>query len=207
MDKKKKKNNKMATIFMLVILGAILVCLCVWVVQRLEKGKNGYLGEGNAEARSEAQKLIDKNLDDSYPATEREVVKIYCRIQQEIYSGECSEEDVQKLFKQMRKLYDEELLAENSYDKQYKGLMDEVKKYKKNKIKITSYHILDESGEVEKGTYEGKEQALVDVGFKTKENDDRQSHVQEFVLRKDDDGRWKILGWYKVDAETGEKDE
>lgn len=204
MGTKKKKNN-VSTVLGLVVLGVVLVLMVVWFANNLEKSKNGYTNDPTE--RTEAQKLLDKNFDNSYPATEREVVKIYCRLQQEIYYGESTEDEKQALFKQMRKLYDEELLAQNSYNKQYEALTKEIEQYNKDKIKITNYQILQESGDVQKGTYKGYEQALVDVCFKTKEKDDRQSFVQEFVLRKDDDGRWKILGWYKVNVETGEENE
>lgn len=205
MSVSKKKKSNVPAIFFVCVVGLALICFVVWIVKSLDNTKNGY--ENNPAARSEKQKLLDKNLDESYPATEREVVKIYCRIQQEIYSQECTDEEIQGLFKQLRKLYDEELLAQNPYNKQYDQLLKELKKYKDEKIKITTYQLLQDSEDVEKGMYEGREQALVDVVFKTKEEDARQSFVQEFVLRKDDDNRWKILGWYKVETETGEENE
>ena len=190
---------------MLVLLGIFLVCLIFWGVVQLNNSKNG--NNKDSATRSEIQKLLDKNFDTSYPATEREVIKVYCRLQKQIYSDECTDEEMQGLFKQMRKMYDEELLAENPYNKHYDALVKEVKQYKEEKTKITNYEIIQDVGEVKKGTYEGKEQALVDVCFKTKEKNERQSFVQEFVLRKDESGRWKILGWYKVDAKTGEENE
>lgn len=198
----KKNNKKKSTVILLIVLAIVLVGVILSFVRMIKNEKNADEGK-----KTEVQKLLDKNLDNSYPATEREVVKVYCRIQQQMYSGECSDEQIQGLFAQMRKLYDEELLAENSYDGHYKKLMDELKEYKKNKAKITSYEILQESGDTVKGEYKGKEQALVDVLFRTRKDSDRQKSVQEFVLRKDDDDRWKILGWYKVESDLGEESE
>lgn len=196
----KKKNSKVSTVVLLVLLAAIIIGLIVVFVKMLNNNKDNV-------KITETDKLLEKNLDESYPATESEVIKLYCRIQQQMYSGECSDEEIQGLFAQMRKLYDEELLAENSYDTQYKNLLDELESYKKNKVKITNYEILQKPGDVTKGEYEGREQALIDVCFRTKKDSERQSLIQEFVLRKDDEGRWKILGWYKVEGNSGEEND
>ncbi len=200
MENKKKKSNPVKTVTLFVAVAVVLV-LAVYGFNVLLKGSTNK-DDGK---RSETQKLLDKNLDDSYPATEREVVKVYCRIMKEMYSGECSEDQIQGLFGQMRKLYDEELISQNSYDNQFKELQEELKSYKKSKKKVVNYSIAD-SDKVKKGMYEGYEQALVDVTLSLKEKSEWQHVNQEFVMRKDDDGRWKILGWYQIDSEVEETD-
>lgn len=199
---KKKKGSSVGTAIVLIIVAVVLVFV-VKSFYGILTGENNKQDEGK---RSEVQKLLDKNLDDSYPATEREVMKVYSRIMKAMYSGECSEETIEKLFVQMRKLYDEELLAENPYDKHYKELKSELETYDKEKKKIVNYAVADGEN-VEKGEYKGHEQALVDVTLSVKEDGDWQHVTQEFVLRKDDDGRWKILGWYQVETQEAEEEE
>lgn len=202
MKKKKSKKSNIGTIIFVIIFVAILALL-VKTFYGMITNDNTDTSDGK---RTEVQKLLDKNFDQSYPATEREVVKIYCRIMKEMYSGECSDENIQGLFAQMRKLYDEELLSENSYDKQYKALKKELNSYKKAKKKIVNYAI-EESEDVEKGEYEGQEQALVDVVLSIKEDSEWQHVGEQFVLRQDEEGRWKILGWHKIETSVGEKNE
>jgi len=196
METRKKKGNPVAIVVLVVLLAIFLVLIVRAFYSMLTDDSSKDDGK-----RTEVQKLLDKNLDDSYPATEREVVKIYCRIIKEMYSGECSDDEIQGLFGQMRKLYDEELLSENSYEKHYKKLCDELSSYKKAKKKIVNYTIED-SENVQKGEYDGKEQALVDVTLSLKEKNEWQHVNQQFVLRKDDDGRWRILGWHKMDSQN-----
>lgn len=196
MKTKKKKGNLLSTIFLVGLLAVFLVLIVKSFYGMLTNDKSKDDGK-----RTEVEKLLTKNLDDSYPATEKEVVKVYCRIMKEMYSGECSEDDIQGLFKQMRKLYDEELIKNNSYDKHFEELTKELEDYKKAKKKIVNYAI-EESDDIEKGKYKGKEQALVDVTLSIKEKKEWQHVNQQFIMRKDNDGRWKILGWQKTESEV-----
>lgn len=131
--------------------------------------------------------------------------KVYCRIQKAMYSGNCSDDNVQALFAQMRKLYDDELISANSYDEQYKKLKEELESYKKDKKKIVNYSVED-ADNVQKGEYKGSEQALVDVVISMKQDSDWERVGEQFVLRKDEDGRWKILGWYQTSLNDENKD-
>lgn len=201
MEKKKKKGNPVATVVLIALLAVFLVLVVKTFYGMLTDDPNKDDGK-----RTEVEKLLDKNLDESYPATEREVVKTYCRILKAMYSGSCSDDTVQGLYGQMRKLYDEELLKKNSYDDQYKELKEELESYKKDKKKIVNY-VIEDADDVEKGQYEGREQALVDVTLSMKEDSKWQHVSQQFVLRKDDDGRWKILGWYQTETEVKESEE
>lgn len=196
----KKKKGTGSTIVTVVVVAVILVLLVGYFYRELNSDKSNDDGK-----RTEIEKLLDKNFDTSYPATEREVVKVYCRIQKAMYSGNCSDDNVQALFAQMRKLYDDELISANSYDEQYKKLKEELESYKKDKKKIVNYSVED-ADNVQKGEYKGSEQALVDVVISMKQDSDWERVGEQFVLRKDEDGRWKILGWYQTSLNDENKD-
>lgn len=198
MKKEKKKSERITTIVIIVVVIAVLAMAVKIFYEMLTKESDSQEGE------TEIQKLLAKDLDQSYPATPREVVKIYCNIMKEMYSGECSEQDVQDLYAQMRKLYDEELLKENPYDKQYEELKEELESYKKDKKKIISIKLPD-TDDVKRGNTDGEEMALVDVSIRMKEKSAWQQVDQEFVVRQDEDGRWKILGWYEIESDAGDK--
>lgn len=201
MEKKKKKSGRAGTI--------ILVLVLVFFIGAMIKVFYGMVtddgGPDKPVVRTETQKLIDKNLDMTYPATEREVMKLYCKIVKEMYSGECSDEDVQDLYDQLRKLFDDELLANNPYNAQYDDLLGELESFTANEKRVINYAIEDED-DIKYGTYEGKEQALINITFSVKKGAKWQRVNEEFVLRKDDEGRWKILGWYKTEVGVGENE-
>ena len=62
---------------------------------------------------TEIQKLITKNLDTNYPATPREVVKYYNRILECFYDDTYTDDELESLADQARKLLDDELLENN----------------------------------------------------------------------------------------------
>lgn len=198
MKQEKKKTNRIASIVLILFVVVVLIFVVKTFYNLITKDQADAL-----EKKTDVQKLLDKDLDNSYPATPRETVKVYANIMKEIYSGECSDQQIQGLYAQMRKLYDEELLKENSYDKQFEELKKELDNYKKAKKKIISVK-LPELDEVQRGYSKGKEQALVDVTVSMKEKSEWQRVTQQYVVRQDTDGRWKILGWHKIEADTGD---
>ena len=60
---------------------------------------------GKEEAITEADMIITQDLDDSYPKTARGVVKFYNRILKCYYSQDYTEEQLEKMTAQARKLY------------------------------------------------------------------------------------------------------
>lgn len=198
MKQGKKKSNRIASVLLILLVAVVLIFVVKKFYDLITNDQSDAM-----EKKSEIQKLLDKDLDNSYPATPREAVKVYANIMKELYSGECSDQQIQGLYAQMRKLYDEDLLKENSYDKQFEELKKELDSYKKAKKKIVSVK-LPELEDVQRGYYDGKEQALVDVTISMKEKSEWQRVTQQYVVRQDEDGRWKILGWHKIETDTGE---
>ena len=62
-----------------------------------------------ASTNEEVCSILDKDFENNYPGTPREVVKLYSRITTCIYN-QAGEEDRRKLVEKMRQLFDEELL-------------------------------------------------------------------------------------------------
>lgn len=153
---------------------------------------------------SELGKLLNKDLESAYPATPREVVKFYNRINSIMYGGEVTEEQFSDLLKQMRQLFDEELLAENDFEKQLEEFSKDVKDYEENSKSIVSYN-LPENSLVNHYKKDGAEMASLDVGYMLKEKDEYTKMTEEFILRQDAEGKWKILGWSLKTEEGKEK--
>lgn len=153
---------------------------------------------------SELGKLLNKDLESSYPATPREVVKFYNRINSMMYANEITEEQFSDLLKQMRKLFDEELLAENDFEKQLEEFKKDVKDYEENSKSIVSYN-LPENSLVNNYKIDGAEMASLDVGYMMKEKDEYTKMTEEFILRQDAGGKWKILGW-SIKTEEGKEE-
>ena len=71
----------------------------------------------------DVDKVLNKDLEERYPYTVREVVQFFVRIQKCYYNEEYTEEELTKLAHKAMELFDTELVAENPFDKYYDNLI------------------------------------------------------------------------------------
>ena len=146
-------------------------------------------------ALTELQQVENKDLDRSYPTTPREVVQFYNRILLCLYNQDLEIDDIEVLAGQAQILMDEELLEQNPADMYIFSLRDELEEYEEDGKQILSTTI-SSSREVEYKTVNGDECAYVDSTYYIKGKKDSGRAKQTYILRKDENGRWKILGYY-----------
>lgn len=152
---------------------------------------------------SEKVALLNYDFETDYPKTVRETVKLHCRYLKAAYNSELTEDELFTVNKQIRQLFDEELLSYNTPEKQLQGLKDEIQYYIDNKQKFVSYS-LAEASQVQYNTEGDKEYAKMKVTIVLKADTATVSGDEEYILRKDKDGNWKILGWQTVGNNTTE---
>ena len=141
--------------------------------------------------------LKEKDLDDAYPETPREVVKLYGRIAKCIYKEGLSDKKTEALVCQLRKLFDEELLKENPIESQLQELDYDLRTFHKAQKTIINYEV-DKDSLVE-ATVDGVENASAVLSFSIKKDGKYTRTNELFLLRKDVSGKWKIVGWQLVD--------
>ncbi|MCM1158698.1 MAG: hypothetical protein NC300_08730 [Bacteroidales bacterium] len=155
--------------------------------------------------QSEKAKLYNYDFTENYPKTVREAVKLHCRYLKSIYNREWEEEELFVANQQIRKLMDDELLANNSEESQLKGLKEEMLLFEENKQKIISYSIA-ETSQIQYNTEGKNEYAKIKVTLVMKTGSSSLSGDEEYILRKDNEGKWKILGWQAVANKTTESE-
>lgn len=158
-----------------------------------------------ASTETEAEQLLNYDFQNNYPKTVRETVKLHCRYLKCAYNNAFTEDELFTVNRNIRQLFDEELLQHNDEDKQLQGLKDEIQLYADNKQKIVSYS-LPEASQVQYNTEDGKEYAKMKVTIGLNVGSDTMSADEEYILRKDENGRWKILGWQAVQKNTTESE-
>ena len=154
---------------------------------------------------TEAEKLLNYDFENNYPKTVRETVKLHCRYLKSAYNDAFTEEELFTINRNIRELFDEELLQNNAEADQLQGLKDEIQLYEENKQKFISYS-LAEASQVQYNTEDGVEYAKMKVTIVLKVDGGTMSGDEEYILRKDEEGRWKILGWQTVDKNTTENE-
>lgn len=154
---------------------------------------------------SEAQKLLNYDFDNDYPKTPRETVKLHCDYLKNVYSDKFSEDDLYIVNQNIRKLFDMELLELNAEAEQLKKMKEELVLYRENKQKIVSYS-LPVGSQIEHNTEGNTEYAKMKVSLNLRIGSSPVSAEEEYILRKDSMGQWKILGWQTIPSSDNEGD-
>lgn len=193
----RKKSTVITIIVMLLVAGAIVAG---YFIVSQKRNKENYEGG----ERGEVDILLEKDLDSSYPLTSREVVKFYSRILKCYYNEELTQAQLEGLLDQMRLLFDREFLEENPRDSHLAELQEEIKRFAEDQCTITSYQVQQNSNIVT-WTDEGRDYARVVVSYTQYIQKKEKTFLrvyEEFILRKDEAGKWKILGWYLSDEDA-----
>lgn len=174
------------------VIFAVVLCagLCLGYYYYLSNRDKG------DEKLTEVEMVITKDLDKSYPKTAREVVKFYNRILNCYYNEDYSEEQLKDLTEQARKLMDTELQEKNPADSYLDAVKADIEAYEEEEKKIASIS-MDSTNEIEYKKVEGKECAYVDVQYFIKESKKATRSSQTYILRKDENGKWRILAFYQ----------
>lgn len=159
-------------------------------------------GAEDAVELTEVQKVITKDLEGNYPATPREVIKWYNRIQECFYNEKYTQEELYALGDQARILFDEELLANNPRDAYFRALEADIAAFQAESKTILSSDVCD-SNDVKLKTVDGDECAYVAASYFLDGEDTYSRTNQMYVLRKDKDGNWKILVFYQIEGDSG----
>lgn len=192
----KKKSGPLGTIIFMVLFAAVVI----GIYFAITRGMNTDTKEIPAET-SEADALIKKDLDWEYPATPREVLKLYCRITKCLYNDDLTDEQIKKLVSQVRNLYSFDLLENNAEDEQIAFIKGDRVEYKKDKKTIFSFAI-DSASNIEYIDTKAGKTALIKMYFTLKAGANMERSFEEFSLIRQDDGKWKIAAWRQSENET-----
>ena len=190
-----KKNIR--NVIIAIVCVAAVVGGFYWVTQR-EADKTADEVE-----LTEVQKVITKDIEENYPATPREVVKTYNRIICCFYNEEYTEQELYALGDQARLLFDEELLENNPRDIYFEDLKADIADYEANERTIASTSV-SSSNDVEFKTIDGRECAYVETAYFIKEGNSFNRTYQMYLLRKDEDGNWKIVAFQKIKGDSSD---
>lgn len=189
---------------------AIRIGLSVIICAGLVVGYYYYLSHRNdtnttedATKVTEVDKILQKDFDEQYPTSPREVVKWYNRIITAYYGEEYTDEQLEGMADQARKLLDDELLQYNPKDTYLENLKKDIDNYKTLNKKIVQSSVSD-SNDITYATVKGSSCAYVNAYYFSKEGSNYSRTYQEFVLRKDSKGKWKILTFRLTEGEDNE---
>ncbi len=145
---------------------------------------------------TEVQKITTIDLTKNYPKTPPTVVDLYARTMKVMYKQQYTDEEFDKMAQVLAGIFDSEFLAaQNNWPT---GLKDEVKQKKKEDYSITKYEVL--TSDLQEKRDNGEEIANVVAKINLRHGTHTVSYNYLFVLRKDTEGLWKIMGWTVTEA-------
>lgn len=190
----KAKNRTAATVVtMLVIAFAVLSFYFYWSYRSVP------LEETPEENMTEVEKLLNKDLEQNYPETPREVVKLYGSMMKVLYDN-ISDDEVKALAIKIRELYDEEFLELNPEEAYLKNLYSDIASWKENNRRISTSYLVNQELEQNK-ELDGREYAVVYISYTIQENM-KFTETWKVMLRQNENKQWKILGWQIVPEES-----
>ena len=192
-------KKKGANTFTILVFILVIVCLAVYVVisNRTKQTTSG-------DDASEVEKLLSYDFAEDYPKTVKETVRLHCRYMKCAYNNEFSEDELDKMNQQVRNLYDQELLDYNEESAQLDALKQDIQYYADNMEKIVSYSFGEDS-QIEYNTQDQVDYAKIKVKVMLRVDSAPGEAEEEFILRKNDEGQWKILGWQAVKESSEDK--
>lgn len=188
---------KRSRVIGLVVLGVVLVAIVVGYAFHINR-KAARDAERVVESTA-VQKVLMRDLERNYPPTPKEVVKYFADITKCFYNEEYTDEELEQLAVKIQGIYDTELIENKSQEDYMTDLRNEIADRKKNDFTISSY-VLSASVDVEEFVENGDSCARLYCTFNVKQGTSGTVRsMEQFILRKDDDGHWKILGWDLVE--------
>ncbi len=188
----KNKNNTRNTIIGLTLLAVAVLGMFIAAINVPEKEEPVQM--------TAATKQLTKDYEKAYPSTPKSVMTEYGEITKCFYASDTEEAQLRDLCAQMRMLFDDELVANQSFDDFYDSLRSEVAVYK-DAGKIVSSYSVSSSTDVKYSETEYGSLATLYFAINLRENGKINRIREQFVLRKDKAGHWKILGWQKAESD------
>ena len=200
---RRKKKRDAGSALKSVIVFAIMAGLVVLAYYRVANREKAVQAETNVEITA-VQKVLMKDLETDYPPSPKEVVKYYSELTKCLYNEDCTDEDIEALAEKSFLIYDDELAENQQWERYIADLKSEIATKKSQDYAIMSYTV-SSSVDVNYFTKDQYECASLYCTYSIRNGAKAGSVRELFILRRDEDGHWRILGWDlpKDDAAEG----
>lgn len=181
-----KKNLK--TIIVVAILVALGISYYFYLANRNQATPDVEIDN------PELSRLLTLDVAGNYPQTPKEVVKLYAQITQAYYKTELTDQQIEILGTKARLLFDDELLKTQTDSEFLSALKKDIDEYKEKGRFVGDFEIAS-SSLIQYKTIREKNYAIVPMKYILRQGKETVSAYHSFKLRKDQEGKWKIVYW------------
>lgn len=187
----RRNYNWLILLIILIVIGCIIGGIISFV--KGDKETNEEIISEQA-AVSVVQQMILKDFEGNYPPTPKEVVRYHAELTKVLYNESYTEEEFVQLALKALILYDTQFATHKDEADYLADLKQEIVTYHNNQWSIDSY-VLSNSEDVDYITRDGLDMAQLFCKYKIKKNTGSSSINQSILLRKNEEGQYKIMGW------------
>lgn len=199
-NKGMKKKNRSSKFLPTILFMSIIAISIIYLFYYINTSTEPILPLGTKE-KSELEIISEKDLDYEYPATPSEVLRLYYRITRVLYNEDLTEEQTNNLVSKLRQLFDKELIENNPLEDQLKIFTKEKEDFKDKKYEFSDFNIMDAKEVLYWSKEEVEYAAVIGSSSFTKKNELLMVY-EEYIFRRDEDGRWKIVGWQPANEDS-----
>lgn len=183
------------TSILMMVIVVLIVGYYYYLSTRNEKANSAQATEDKVVTEmTPVQELLAMSKYKEYPTTPVQVVKYYNEITSCFYNETYNEEELEDLAKLARTLYDPELNANDSYDHYLSQLKDDITVFRTGNITVYSSQVTPAT-DVEYFEHNGYQCAKLYCMYTLKSGTVYQTSREVYILRKDEQGHWKIFGF------------
>lgn len=176
----------------IVVIGIILAVLVVgYFYYTMNRGEET---QEEVVESTQVQIVLMRDLEKNYPPSPKEVVTYFSEVSKCFYNEKYTEEELHDLAMKIQGIYDDELIANKNEEEYLKDLKSDIAEMKANDRSISSYEV-SASTDVEFFTEGSDSCARLYCTYNIRQGTNILQNRVVFILRRDDDKHWKILGW------------
>ena len=189
------KSKGIKTTLIMFVLVALVLGYYLYLSHR--NGEASSVEAAQAQASEEmtpVQDILARANFREYPATPVQVLKYYNEITACFYNEDYTEDEFSELAKLASSLYDDELVANQSFPDYIAALKEDIAVFHNGNMTVYDSTVTP-STDVVYFSHNGYECAKLYSTYTLKSGTLYQSTREVFILRKDSDGHWKIFGF------------
>lgn len=201
-----KRTGNIKALVIVLLMAGLIIGYYIYLASRSESGlpKDE---DKIVEEMTVVQELLVRADYREYPSTPVQVLKYYNEITACFYNEEYTDNELEQLAMEARSLYDLELIMNQTQEEYLDELKNDITIFEAGNITILRSSVTPAT-DVEYFHYGGRECARLYSIYTLKSGTYNQISKEVFIMRKDDEGHWKILGFELVkDENDGERTE